>query len=90
MTRGNLRIAYGATTPKTAAQFEMQGSVYFRLLIIACCASQDDYSDRFGVPPRTVSRWVSGETAVPYGRVLQLEAYARECGVVAEQFRKAA
>jgi hypothetical protein len=87
----NLRIVYRATTPKTAAQFEIQASVRFRMLVLACCASQEDYAERFGVPTRTVSRWVSGETCVPAGRILQLEAHGRELGIeIAEQPRRAA
>lgn len=87
----NLRIVYTPTTPKTAAQFEMQAAVEFRMLVLACCSTQEDYADRFGVPPRTVSRWVSGATAVPHGRILQLRAYAAEIGVtVLEQPKRAA
>lgn len=90
MTR-NLRIAYSAATPRTAHHFETLACVRFRMLILACCASQEDYADRFGVPLRTVSRYVSGETSLPAFRLLQLEAYAGELGVVvAEQPRRAA
>ena len=79
----NVTTLPARSTPKTAAQFEMLGAVEFRLLVLTCCSTLEDYSDRFGVPIRTVSRWVSGETAVPHARVLQLRAYARELGVVA-------
>ncbi len=80
-----LRSVPPPATSSMAHHFETRARLRFKVLLVACFASQQECADYLKVGLRSVNRYSLGHTGVPGWVLMALEEKAREMRVVVAQ-----